>query len=139
MINHIITSTKTITSTRDVFIQPELKTMLKEYNLWSKGYQIRTGIRSKHLFYHDSGNYVAYESYNKYLREVSEHILGRRITPHTLRHTHASLLMANGIDIDTISRRLGHENSQVTREIYLHVMKKLVESDNKQLSKVKIL
>lgn len=139
VVNHVITTPKTTTSTRDVFIQPELKEMLKEYNLWSKEYQMKTGIRSKHLFYHDSGSYVAYESYNKYLREVSEHILGRRITPHTLRHTHASMLMANGVEIDTISRRLGHENSQVTREIYLHVMKKLIDSDNQQLSGVKIL
>ncbi|MFR8313824.1 MAG: hypothetical protein ACLVBP_16545 [Ruminococcus sp.] len=38
-------------------------------------------------------------------------------------HTHASLLLEQGISIDTISRRLGHENSDVTREIYLHVTK----------------
>ncbi len=139
VVNHIITTPKTLTSTRDVYIQPELKAMLKEYMLWSKEYQLQAGIRSNHLFYHSSGNYAAYDSYNKYLREVSEHILGRRIVPHTLRHTHASMLMANRVDIDTISRRLGHENSQITKEIYLHVMKKLVDSDNKQISGVRIL
>jgi integrase len=66
-------------------------------------------------------------------------VLGRRITAHALRHTHASLLLAEGIDIDTISRRLGHENSKVTKEIYLHVTQKIIESDNEKLSKVNIL
>lgn len=139
MIDGILTPPKTLTSTRDVYIQPELRSLLKEYNLWSKSNQIQSGVRTKHLFYHASGGYVSYDSYNKYLRETSEAVLGRRITPHTLRHTHASMLMANGVDIDTISRRLGHENSTITREIYLHVMKKLVETDNEQIKNVHLL
>lgn len=139
MIDGIITTPKTITSTRDVYMQPELRSLLREYNLWSKSNQIQSGVRTKHLFYHASGGYASYDSYNKYLRETSEAVLGRRITPHTLRHTHASMLMANGVDIDTISRRLGHENSTITREIYLHVMKKLVETDNEQIKNVTLL
>ncbi len=139
MIDRIITPPKTLTSTRDVYIQPELRSLLKEYNLWSKSNQIQSGVRTKHLFYHASGGYVVYDSYNKYLRKSSEAVLGRRITPHALRHTHASMLMANGVDIDTISRRLGHENSTITREIYLHVMKKLVETDNEQIKNVQLL
>ncbi len=51
--------------------------------------------------------------------------LHRTITPHALRHTHASLLMEQGINIDIIFGRLGHENSSITREIYLHVTEKL--------------
>ena len=77
--------------------------------------------------------------HNKYLKENSLRILGREITPHALRHTHASLLLEQGISIDTISRRLGHENSDVTREIYLHVTKKLQEKDNQQIAKISIL
>lgn len=137
--NDIITTPKTSTSIRDVFIQSELRLMLKEYRDWSRLYQIQTGIRSTHLFYHPSGGYVSYGAYNKYLREASEAVLGRKVSPHTLRHTHASMLMANRVDIDTISRRLGHESSQITREIYLHVMNKLVESDNEQIKEVNIL
>lgn len=44
---------------------------------------------------------------------------------HDLGHTHASLLLEQGVSIDTISRRLGHENSVITRKIYLHVTKNL--------------
>ena len=58
------------------------------------------------------------------------------MTSHVLRHTHASLLLAEGISIDTISRRLGHENSKITREIYLHVTEKLKEKDNSTLKNI---
>ena len=139
VVNKIITTPKTLTSTRDVYIQPELKSMLKEYKIFNKEWQLKTGLRTSHFFYHTSGDYLSYGAYNKYLREVSEAVLGRRIIPHTLRHTHASMLMSNGVDIDTISRRLGHDNSDITREIYLHVMEKLVDSDNEQIKGVKIL
>lgn len=41
---------------------------------------------------------------------------------HTLRHTHASHLIANGVDILTISRRLGHSTPTITLSIYGHLM-----------------
>lgn len=44
---------------------------------------------------------------------------------HDLRHTHASLLLYKGIDIKTISERLGHSNIGTTMNIYTHVMKEL--------------
>ena len=43
-------------------------------------------------------------------------------TLHTFRHTHASLLIAAGVDIKTISRRLGHENITITLQTYGHLM-----------------
>ena len=41
---------------------------------------------------------------------------------HSLRHTHASLLINAGVDILTISRRLGHSNAAITLDIYGHMM-----------------
>jgi integrase len=43
------------------------------------------------------------------------------ITFHGLRHTHASQLIAAGIDIVTISKRLGHAKPSVTLAIYAHM------------------
>jgi integrase len=43
------------------------------------------------------------------------------VTFHALRHTHASQLIANGVDIVTISKRLGHANPNVTLAIYAHL------------------
>jgi integrase/recombinase XerD len=49
----------------------------------------------------------------------SPSINGKRITPHTLRHTNAMLLRAGGVDLATIALWLGHEHIQTTR-IYEH-------------------
>ena len=47
-----------------------------------------------------------------------------RVTFHALRHTHASALIAAGLDIVTISRRLGHANPTVTLNTYAHLFSK---------------
>lgn len=46
-----------------------------------------------------------------------------RVTFHALRHTHASALIEAGLDVVTISRRLGHENPSITLSIYSHMFK----------------
>lgn len=43
-------------------------------------------------------------------------------TFHSLRHTHASHLIAAGVDVLTISRRLGHASPTITLEVYGHLM-----------------
>src|SRR5262245_25227062 len=43
------------------------------------------------------------------------------ITLHALRHTHASSLIASGIDVLTISRRLGHATPSITLGVYGHL------------------
>ena len=40
---------------------------------------------------------------------------------HTLRHTHASLMLQMGIDITVVSERLGHAKTSTTMDIYHHV------------------
>lgn len=44
-----------------------------------------------------------------------------KITLHGLRHTHASQLIAAGLDVVTVSRRLGHGNPTVTLAVYAHL------------------
>ena len=43
------------------------------------------------------------------------------ITLHSLRHTHASQLIASGLDVLTISRRLGHGSPAITLSVYGHL------------------
>jgi integrase len=42
---------------------------------------------------------------------------------HTLRHSHASVLLANGVDLATVSARLGHSSVRVTADTYSHALR----------------
>jgi integrase len=44
------------------------------------------------------------------------------VTFHALRHTHASMLIRAGVDILTISRRLGHSKAAITLDVYGHLI-----------------
>jgi integrase len=43
---------------------------------------------------------------------------------HALRHSHASALIASGLDVLTVSRRLGHGTPVVTLNTYAHLFEK---------------
>jgi integrase len=44
-----------------------------------------------------------------------------KVTLHALRHTHVSQLIAAGLDVVTVSRRIGHSNPTVTLGVYAHL------------------
>jgi len=52
------------------------------------------------------------------------------VTLHSLRHTHASLLLAGGVSVASVAQRLGHSNMATTQKVYLHVIKELENKDN---------
>lgn len=47
----------------------------------------------------------------------------KRITIHGFRHSHASNLIASGMNIVAVSKRLGHENVEITLKVYTHLLK----------------
>lgn len=47
---------------------------------------------------------------------------GQLATQHQLRHTYASLLVANGAPIPAVSKSLGHKDSVITSRIYVHAL-----------------
>lgn len=58
------------------------------------------------------------------------------ITLHALRHTHASVLLAEGVSIHTISSRLGHANVGVTQDTYAHVLDELKKKDDQKMMSI---
>ena len=53
-------------------------------------------------------------------------LVGRKITPHTLRHTTAMGLLRRGVDLTVIALWLGHESTETT-QIYLHADMRIKE------------
>jgi integrase len=49
--------------------------------------------------------------------------LGLEVSFHGLRHTHASMLIAHGVDVVTISKRLGHASPTITLHTYSHLFR----------------
>ena len=82
---------------------------------------------------------MEYYTYRKYLAENAVKAINRHVTPHTLRHTHASILFARGMDLQAVSDRLGHSDSKITKEIYLHKLQELKEKENRQLDNIHIV
>lgn len=128
----ITDSAKTDMSVRDVYIQDELLDCVNRIKAYMKRF-------SSPYFFGWDESYIDYDAYNKYMRENTERILGRRLTAHSLRHTHVALLAEAGIPLETISRRLGHADSSVTRDVYYHVTERRQEAENQLLKGVKML
>jgi integrase/recombinase XerD len=85
-----------------------------------------TSERRKHgvvntLFVNRHGMPMRSQSIRSKLRRTAVELgLTRRVTPHMLRHTAATLLIETGVDIRFVQRLLGH-SSIATTEIYTHV------------------
>ena len=55
------------------------------------------------------------------------------ISIHSLRHTHASLLIFAGVSIASVAKRLGHSSVTTTQEPYLHIIRELENQDNNKI------
>lgn len=130
---------KTDTSNREVYVRKELAFLIKEIRKYMREYKFKNRIKSDLFICGKDGGYLHYDAYRKYLAENSASALNHKITPHALRHTAASLLIADGVPLETVSRMLGHDGSKVTKEIYLHVTQKLKEKDKEYLKNAKVL
>lgn len=133
-----LTPGKTFSSTRDVYIQPELADCIKRIRDYMTVHKRMVG-NYPYFLIGPNGGRMKYWTFGKWFREQTEKILGRRLTAHSLRHTHASLLAEQGVLLETISRRLGHESSKITKEIYLHITEGLWKKDAEMMQKISLL
>ena len=71
-----------------------------------------------------TGDYLSPSSVEQKLRDcVKKTSITKRVTPHSLRHTFATHLMEDGVEIRFIQALLGHRDPRST-EIYLHISNK---------------
>ncbi|MBM7663302.1 integrase [Bacillus mesophilus] len=62
--------------------------------------------------------------------------LNTNLTPHSLRHTHTSLLAEAGVSLEQIMDRLGHTDDQITKNVYLHVTKEMKKEASQKFSEL---
>ncbi len=79
------------------------------------------------------GKRIYNSTYNKHLKEKCREASINEINIHSLRHTHASLMIKWGISINTIADRLGHSDTVTTQKVYSHIIRELQERDNKMI------
>lgn len=74
--------------------------------------------------------------FNGRLARMCEQAGVHRVSMHGLRHTHASLLIANRVSIQSVAKRLGHANTTITQKTYIHLLDKLAMEDNQKIMNV---
>lgn len=118
---------KTQSSNRTILIGKTLLNILKQH----KKFQIENKL--KYGQYYSDSNFVCTKENGeaittdslKYLSRVVNYELQIPFNFHSLRHTHATMLLEAGANIKDIQQRLGHSKLSTTMDIYSHVTNKL--------------
>lgn len=121
---------KTKSSRRIIELEPivfkELERLKVKQNEFKM--QNRNIYYDKDFVFAKTGNYFGYPEFiktiqNRMTRLLKLSGLNPALTPHSLRHTHTSLLAEAGVGIHEIMERLGHIEDDITKRVYLHVTK----------------
>lgn len=108
---------------RDISLPDNLVAILRQYRRDQMELRMRIGVgklQDDTLLFSDlGGNPLSPNSVSAAWADFCPDV-----TFHGLRHTHASQLIDGGVDIVTISRRLGHKKPEITLRIYAHLFKK---------------
>jgi integrase len=121
-----VTSTKNTPSERVIDIPPNLIARLKKYRDW----QVENFKDTTFLFCGDHP--LAERSIDRYFSNAIKLAEIKRIRIHDLRHSCASLLIAEGVSIVAVGKRLGHKDIEETLNTYSHLM----PSDNSKMISV---
>ena len=116
---------KNKTSVRTNKYPDVLFALLKDYKVWQNKERLKLGDRwedNDRLFTTYDGKPMHPNTLNKWLKGFLQDKDFPDITIHSLRHTNATLLIAGGVDIRTVSRRLGHSQTSTTLNIYTHAI-----------------
>ena len=114
---------KTESSIREIAIPEFIISLLEEYKLWYEEQKSIYGelwTDSDRLFVQADGKPMHPSTISKWFVKYVGQIGLPVINFHGLRHTNASLLVAQNIDIAVISARLGHAQISTTLDFYVH-------------------
>ena len=114
---------KTESSIREIAIPEFIISLLEKYKLWYEEQKSIYGelwTNSDRLFVQADGKPMHPSTISKWFVKYVGQIGLPVINFHGLRHTNASLLVAQNIDIAVISARLGHAQISTTLDFYVH-------------------
>ena len=114
--------TKNQQSVRKIPLDPSTATLLKKYKLtgWEVNEYNRLFTRTNH----------------PWLNRLVKKLTDTNIHVHSLRHTYASYLIANDIDLLAVSNLLGHKDLTVTLQTYAHQLESKKEKDFEEIKKL---
>lgn len=115
---------KTFAGDRDVYLPPEAKEIALRHckNKKPNDYIFRNEWPT-------SDGYFINSKINKVLKTIAKkEKIHKKLVTHIFRHTHVSKLAEQGWPLNVIQHCVGHGNSRITRNIYLHITKKVKDA-----------
>lgn len=129
-----ITTTKN-RKNRVLYLNPAVISVMKEWKLAQMKYMLAQGYPMEGFcFTRENGKVLNPQSPTSYLARFGKKYGVENLHPHALRHTMATISIANGADIVSVSEKLGHSETSVTLDVYSHVNKQAQKRANQVLS-----
>lgn len=133
-------SPKTKRGRRNITLPAETVSMLRAHKIEQMRLRLVLGagnITSETLVFSDvNGGLIRPRNLTKSWSRVCAYKKLPSVSFHSLRHTHASILIRAGVDILTISRRLGHSKPSVTLDVYGHLIEGADKAAAEAISRV---
>lgn len=117
---------KTKSGIREIILSNTACKLLLEYKQWQNYNIIELGEQwnnTDRLFTQWNGLPIYPDTVTDWFSKFIKKHDFPHVTLHSLRHTNASLMIAEGADVCTVSKRLGHANTSTTLNIYAHALK----------------
>ncbi|MFT8890126.1 MAG: tyrosine-type recombinase/integrase [Ethanoligenens sp.] len=125
-------STKNDSSIRSIKIPAFVIEQLSTYRAWWNKQKLLYGEswhgEKERLFVQANGKPINPDTINFWMNRFLEQHQLEHITPHSLRHTFATLQIAAGVDIRTLQARTGHAQASTLVNIYSHAIKSAQEA-----------
>lgn len=120
-----VDETKTYSSNRVIKAPLSAMEYLKEYQIWQRKEFFKVGMpwsADNHIFTTSNGVPMHPDTLTGWFGKFIKTTDLPPIHIHSLRHTNATLQIANGVSITTVAGRLGHADATTTSKIYAHAI-----------------